>query len=602
VSAAGSSTLALDPTPQDTVVSMFLKRAQLTPERAAFYHRRGGAWAPVTFLDYRSAVARAFVALRGFGIGQGDRVAIHAANRPEWLYADLAAEALGAIVVGAYPSASPADLRQLLEDSGARLLITDDASVLTAALAAANACPALETVVTLESSSVLTGLKTLRWDELVVDGDLDEAIQSLEDAGRGIRPGDPCCIIYTSGTTGAPKGAVLSHRNAVAGAVSMARALGMDADDVTVAYLPLCHLAEKNLTLFVASITAHTFFFASSAKTIEDDIRGVRPTFVGAVPRILQKMRDRIEAEAAGGPVRQARFRLWHRIGTRVLRRRIANRYRLSVADRLLYGLGERFLYRSLRRKLGLERVRHCIAGTASVPPEIMEFFHAIGVPFRQSYGQTEAGGATHMSRLDMLRFDAIGPACAGYECRIDPTTSEVLIRGDAVFGGYWNRPEATREVLRDGWLHTGDLGALTEDGQLRITGRIKDIIITAGGKNISPAGIENQLRQHPLIKDAVVVGEGRPYLTALVALDPQTAAEMPGGPTAPPERPEIVAAVQVWIDRVNANLARVETIKKFRCLPRELDAGQGELTPTQKVKRAAVVRNFNHLVQEMYR
>jgi long-chain acyl-CoA synthetase len=177
-----------------------------------------------------------------------------------------------------------------------------------------------------------------------------------------------------------------------------------------------------------------------------------------------------------------------------------------------------------------------------------------------------------------------------------------VLIRGDAVFAGYWNRLEATEEVLRGGWLHTGDLGALTEDGQLQITGRIKDIIITAGGKNISPARIENQLRQHPLIKDAIVVGEGRPYLTALLALDAQSVAEMPGVVAAPYERPEVVATVQAWIDRVNADLARVETIKKFRCLPRDLDASHGELTPTQKVKRAAVVRNFDHLVQEMYR
>ncbi|MCW5774302.1 MAG: AMP-binding protein, partial [Rhodospirillaceae bacterium] len=365
----------------------------------------------------------------------------------------------------------------------------------------------------------------------------------------------------------------------------------MDESDVTVAYLPLCHLAERNLTLYVSPLAGHTFYFASSSKTVQDDILKVRPTFVGAVPRILQKMRDGIVAAESRSALAKSNFAFWRRIGSGVLRRRMAQGYRLAGKDRALFALGDFFLYRRLKRRLGLDRVRHCIAGTAPVPPEIMEFFHSIGVPFRQSYGQTEAGGATHMSRLDCLRFDAIGPVCPGYECRIAPDSGEVLVRGDAVFKGYWNRPEANAEVLRGGWLHTGDIGTVAADGQLRITGRIKDIIITAGGKNISPAHIEARLRQHPSIKDAIVVGEGRPYLTALLALDDDGASPRPDA-----------AGLQGWIDRVNADLGRVETIKKFRCLPRPLDMARGELTATQKIKRQAVVRNFEHLIDEMYR
>ncbi len=586
-----------------TVPGLMLDCARRQPDRAAFHFRVDGRWQAVSWAQYRAAVTRLALGLHDLGLGHGDRIVIHAENRPEWLYADLAAESLGAIVAGAYPSSSAAELRQLLQDSGARILVTESTAFAAKAREIAADCPALEHIVAIEA---VAGLVTLA--DLTERGARSaEARPGLYDdlVGR-VRPDDISCIIYTSGTTGAPKGAMLSHRNAIAGAVGMAEGLGLDDSDVTIAYLPLCHLAEKNLTLYVSPLIGHVVYFASSPQAIQAEVAELRPTFLGAVPRVAQKMVAGIEADiAAGGTLRRLHYRLWMRIGRGVLARRIRRGYRLAGLDRVLFALGSALLYRGIAARLGLGHARHCIIGTAPVPPAIMEYFHIIGVPFRQTYGQTEAGGATHMSRLDDLRFDTIGPAAPGYNWKIDPASGEVLISGDAVFAGYWNQPQATAATVRDGWLHTGDIGEMTAERHLRIVGRIKDIIITAGGKNISPALIEGPLRATPFVKEAVVVGEGRPYLTALILPDyERVRAHLGVGEASPAvlaEAPAVVALIQAAVDQVNAGLARVGAIKKFRLLPRELGAAPGEMTVTQKLRRQAVVANFAALVEEMY-
>ena len=586
-----------------TVPGLMLERARRQPDRAAFKVRVDGRWQAVTWADYRTAVMRLALGLHDLGLRHGDRIVIHAENRPEWLYADLAAESLGAVVAGAYPSSSAADLRQLLQDSGARILVTEGAAFAAKARDVAADCPGLAHILAIDA---VPGLATL--------ADLDARGAAVAAAQPGlyetlvahVRPDDISCIIYTSGTTGAPKGAMLSHRNAIAGAIGMAEGLGLDDGDVTIAYLPLCHLAEKNLTLYVSPLIGHVVHFASSPQAIQAEVAELRPTFLGAVPRVAQKMVAGVEAGiAAAGPLARWHYRLWMAIGRGVLARRIRRGYRLQGLDRLLFALGSALVYRGIARRLGLGHARHCIIGTAPVPPAVMEYFHVIGVPFRQTYGQTEAGGATHMSRLDDLRFDTIGPAAPGYDWKIDPASGEVLIRGDAVFAGYWNQPEATAATLRGGWLHTGDIGEMTPERHLRIVGRIKDIIITAGGKNISPALIEAPLRATPFIKEAVVVGEGRPYLTALILPDyDRLRAHLgQGGATnaALADNPAVIALIQAAVDAVNADLARVGAIKKFRLLPRELGSAPGEMTVTQKLRRQAVVGNFAALVEEMY-
>lgn len=583
-------------------------RAATWPDSPAFFRKHDGAWQPTSWGTVRDQVAALATGLADLGLKRGDRVAIQAENSPEWIYADMAANAAGGIVVGAYPSSSAVELRQLLQDSGASILFSENEETVAKVLPMLGDCPSVVTIVVMNPGSTPAGQKILTLADVMARGRTaaPDRFDTLVDDTRAT---DVACIIYTSGTTGAPKGAMLTHRAAIAGAVTTAVSLGMDASDVTIAYLPLCHLAERNLTLYVLPLIGHVVYFASSLKALPEETREVSPTFFGAVPRIAQKMQAQIEQDvAARGPLAQANYRLWLSIGRRIARRRIANGYRLAGFDRVLFRLGSRLLYDRIRDRLGLRRVRHCIIGTAPVPPALLEYFHVIGIPFRQSYGQTEAGGITHLSCLDRLRFDAIGPGAPGYEFRLEPATGEVLVRGGGVFAGYWNRPDATAVTLTDGWLHTGDLGVLTDDGQLRLIGRSKDIIITAGGKNIAPAAIEGMLRASPHIKEAVLVGEGRHYITALIGIEYDSVARWAKarGLTFSNHadlvaRPEVVALIGDWIDGVNHDLARVEAIKKFRLLGRELDIAHGELTVTRKVKREAVVRQFAPLVAEMY-
>lgn len=572
-----------------TVPALFLRQAALRPDRVAFLHKQEGAWHPVTWARYAETVRHLAAALLARGVQPGDRILIHGPNSPQWLQADLASEAVGAIVVGAYPTCSAAELRDMIDDCAPVLLIT----------AHPDMAPPGVTVLPMDALE----------HERQRGADLHARDrESVPARLAALRATDISCLIYTSGTTGKPKGAMLSHGSAIAGAESIAAGLGLDGDDVMLAYLPLCHLAERNLTLYVAALNGHTVYLASSPQQVQAELREVQPTFFGAVPRVAQKMRAELEAEVAtGGPARRLAYRASLAAGRFALHRQWRNGYRSDALAAAARALAERLLLRRLRGTLGLSRVRHCIIGTAPVPPALMEYLHAIGLPFQQSYGQTEAGGATHLSRLDRFRTDAIGPAAPGYEHRLGEG-GEILVRGPALFSGYWNAADATAATLRDGWLHTGDIGELTGDDQLRISGRIKDIIITAGGKNIAPAVIESMLRASPFIREAVVVGEGQRFLTALIGLEPASvnawlrARGLPEGSLAELcGRDEVVALVDAEVQRVNADLARVETIKRFRLLPRELDVAQGELTVTQKVRRQAVIAGHAALVAEMY-
>jgi len=597
-----------------TVPRLLAERARSDPQRVVFRHKYRGVWEPITWETYRERTEAFTHGLRSLGVGRGDRVAIHSENRPEWVYADVATETLRAIVVGVYPTNPTAELSYLLQNSGTKVLVAEDQEQVDKALAALADCPALERIVVIDPK----GLGGYDHPAIVTYEEVErrgrERAAAEPDAFTRLigetEADDPAVIVYTSGTTGPPKGAVLTHRNGLSSAIGFGAGLGITGDEVTVSYLPLCHLAERVWTIYAPVLWGVNANFAESIATVQRDIFEIAPTFFGAVPRISDKMRSSVEIRMQDAAyLKRKNYEVWMRVGRRLASERLANGGRLAWRSRLLDRLGDVMLYRPLRNRLGLKRVRHYLVGTAPVSPDLMEWFHAIGLRMFQTYGQTECGGASHAHRGWDIRFESVGVPFDGVECTIEAATGEVLLRGDGVFGGYWDNPAATAQTVdEDGWLHTGDVGVIDEDGHLRIVGRIKDIIITAGGKNISPAEIENRLTFSPYVKEAVVIGEGRRFLAALIGIEYDTVAHWAERRRLAfttyhdlAARPEVTELIASWVDEVNRDLAKVETLKRFTLLPKELDHDDDELTATQKVRRSSVEQRYHELVEAMY-
>lgn len=597
-----------------TLPALLLAQAAAHPERVAMRHKDLGIWQPITWAEYLGHACAVAYGLRTLGVSHGDRVAVHSENRPEWLYADLAIESIGAVVVGIYPTNPAAEVRYTLQNSGATVLFAEDQEQVDKALAVIDECPDVRRIVVIDPKGLRhydhPALMTL--DELVEAGRA-EAGDDPEWFARSVAAvaaDDIACIVYTSGTTGPPKGAMLTHRNCMAGARAFVEGYGIDADTVTVSYLPLCHVAERMWAIYLSLMVAPTINFAESVDTVQRDIHEIAPTFFGAVPRIAEKMQAGVEIKMQDASwIKRRNYALWMGVGRRLARQRLANDGRLGPAGALQYQLGNLLLYRALRSRLGLRRVTHALVGAAPPSPELLEYFHAIGVPMVQTYGQTECGGASHIHHGWDIAYDTVGTELPGYTCRLDPDTNEVLLAGDGLFAGYWRNPEATANTIKDGWLHTGDCGQITERGHLKIVGRIKDIIITSGGKNISPDYIENELKFSPYVREAVVIGDGRKYIAALIGIEYDTVghwAEQRGIAYTTyrdlSERPEVVELIGDWVKQVNDKLAQVEQIKRFRLLTKELDHEDAELTATQKVKRSSIAEKFSDLIAEMYR
>ncbi len=597
----------------DTLPALLVARARTHPDRIAFRHKDLGIWQSITWKAYLDSVREIAYGLRVLGVEAGDRVAIHSENRPEWVFADLAAECLGAIVVGVYPTNPAPEVEYLLGNCGAAVLVAEDQEQVDKALAVAANCPDLRRIVVIDPK----GLRGYDHPLLIT---LDEVIQAgraaadtdpdwFDDAVAAVSADEVSCIVYTSGTTGPPKGAMLTHRNCLVGARAFVDGMGVDSNTTTVSYLPLCHVAERIWTIFISLLAAPTINFAESVETVQRDIHEIAPTFFGAVPRIAEKMQAGVEIKIQdASALKRYNYRLWMRVGRSVARERLGKAGDLGLASRLKYQIGNVLLYRALRERLGLRNVTHCLVGAAPPSPELLEYFHTMGVPMVQTYGQTECGGSSHLHHGWDIAYDTVGTVLPGYECRLDPDTGEVLLRGDGVFAGYWRNEAATADTVRDGWLHTGDQGAITEAGHLKITGRLKDIIITSGGKNISPDYIENELKFSPYVREAIIVGEGRKYIAALIGIEYDTVghwAEQRGIAYTTyrdlSEREEVFELIADWVKSVNSKLAQVEQVKRFTLLTKELDHEDAELTATQKVRRGAIAAKFEDLIEELY-
>ena len=592
-----------------TLVDLFFDRVGRWADRPALRYSDHGTWRAITWAAYGKAVREAAAGLVALGIESGDRVGILAGNQPRWHMADVAIMAAGAVSVPTYPTGVASQVAHVLGHSGSRLCFVGDRDQLAKLLLARPRLPILERIVTLgEPPDGLDDDLLLTFDDLCALGRqrLEQHPETVDERARELRPGGVATIVYTSGTTGPPKGTMITHENVAETIRALTRVVSVGPSDRFLSFLPLSHVAERCTSHLGQIVSGGETWFARSLATLAEDLRACRPTIFFAVPRVWEKFQQAVEAELAHAPgLVRAQVERMVALGHAAVDAREGAGGQPSLRDRLVYTALDRTLGARIRRQLGLDRGRIFVSAAAPVDPDLLRWFHAIGVPIAEVYGQTEDCGPTTMNRPGRIRIGTVGEPLPGVEVRI-ADDGEVLVRGPNVCAGYWEDPEATAELLEDGWMHSGDLGSI-DGGYLRIVGRKKDLIVTSSGKNIAPQDMETRLRAEPLIAQAVVIGDGRKYLTALVSLDIEAVEAALGGhdghgatevlATHPLVKGEIAGA----FERLNAERAPAERIKAWRILPRELTVAGGELTPTLKVKRSVVVARFGDLVEEMY-
>ncbi|GAA5079610.1 long-chain acyl-CoA synthetase [Thermocatellispora tengchongensis] len=614
-----------------TIVTRVRDRAAATPDGVAMREKELGIWREVTWAEYWEQVTLVAAALLALGVEPGDRVAVHMENRREWLYCDLGTVAVRGITVGLYPTNPAPEVAYLLGHSGAKVLVAEDQEQVDKALAVADECPALERVVYVEPRGVrgrYSDPRLMAWPDFLALGAEHARAhpEAVAERMAAARPDDPMTLIYTSGTTGPPKGAILTVANIEYAVERLVLGGGFTSPppserDLSLSYLPLCHVAERAFTVWYNAAAGVQVNFAESIDTVQANLREVQPTILFGVPRIWEKVLASVEIRVGSAtPAKRALTRFWLRVADRIGDALVRNHGNHTPLTRLVYAVGWVMCYRALRERLGMRRVRYAASGAAPIAPDVLKFFMGIGVPMHELYGMTENTAIATGNRPGRVVLGTVGEPHPGVEVRLDEATGEILTRHPGNFAGYWRDPRATADVLdEDGWLHTGDVGEWVETPprrpgeepmrHLKITDRMKDIIITAGGKNVAPSEIENALKASPYIKEAVVVGDRRPYLTALIGIEQDTVGEWARRRGLPyttyrdlSEKPEVRELVQGVVTAVNARFARVEQIKRFAFLPKELDHEDGELTATQKVRRGAIANLFEDLVEGMYR
>ncbi|MEV1120367.1 AMP-binding protein [Actinosynnema sp. NPDC049800] len=602
-----------------TVVTRVRDRAARTPDAVALRAKDFGIWREVTWAGYWAQVELVGHALLALGVDAGDRVAIGSENRREWLYTDLGAAAVRAVTVGLYPTNPAAEVAYLLSHSATRVLIAEDQEQVDKALAVLDALPDLERIVYIEPRGIrhrYDNPKLLSWDDFLAMG-AEHREQNPDAVARRMRevePDDVMTLIYTSGTTGPPKGAMLTVANVEFAVQSLVEGGGFtepppSPKDVTLSYLPLCHVAERIFTTWFSASAGVQVHFAESIETVQANLREVQPTILFGVPRIWEKVLAAITISASSATwLKRATTRFWLRVADGLGEQLVRTGGRHTFGTRLKYGIGWLLCFRALKARIGLRHVRYAASGAAPISPQVLRFFMGIGVPMHEVYGMTENSAVATGNRPGRVKLGTVGEPHPGVELRI-ADDGEIQTRHAGVFAGYWRDEEATRRAMTpDGWLRTGDVGEWVDGTHVRITDRMKDIIITAGGKNVAPSEVENALKSSPYIKEAVVLGDRRPYLVALIGIEYDTVGHWARQRRLAyttyrdlAEKDEVRELVQGIVTEVNGRFATVEQVKKFRMLPKELDHEDGELTATQKVKRSALAKVFGELVDDMY-
>ena len=583
-----------------TVPGLLLERARARPERVAFRAKELGVYRETTWASFAGRVAAVAEGLATrFGIARGTSVAIVGDPCPEWTIADLATQALGAVSYGIYPTSAPGEMRYLLRHGGARVVVVEDQEHLDKTLAVVDDCPDVRGIVVVDTRALFMyrSARVHRFADVEAEGAAAASVDALARLVERVRPDDAATIVYTSGTTGHPKGALYRHGQHLAACANILAHYPIltDGEHRVVAMLPLCHTMGRNTVItmpLLADIVPH---YPESLETFAETFYEVAPTFVFTVPRYLQKFAAHLLVGIdASSPLKRAVYRAALRLG------------RGGTAGMLARAL----VLRWLLEKVGFARVRLLISSGAPLPPAVARLWQAWGVNLCEAYGQTETGGALITGQPGPYpRPGDVGAPAPNIEVAIDDD-GELLVRGPDLFVGYWRDAEATAATYRDGWLVTGDVAERTGEGAIRLVDRRKDLLITAGGKNVSPAQVETALRASPYVSDAIVFGEGRRYLAALVEIDYETVAEWArdrglthAGYASLVALPEVTRLLEGEIARANVTLARVEQVKTFRVLPRELDPEREDepVTPTRKVKRRLMLERYRDLVESMF-
>jgi long-chain acyl-CoA synthetase len=581
----------------DTIPNRLLQRAKSTPNDPAYYVRDNGAWKPTNWGTYSDQVTQAGRALIALGFKPGQTVCILGFNRPEWAIMDLATMGAGGAPAGIYTTCSPVEVRYIVAHAEAPVILVEDEGQWRKVQAEMANMPDLKHVVTMKGMPKINHGLVMTWDEFMAKGDEVEK-QAYLDRVEALEPEALATLIYTSGTTGPPKGVMLSNHNLAWTANVAIQITTINADDCSLSYLPLSHIAEQMFTLHIPITTGARVYFAESIEAVPENLKEVQPTIFFGVPRIWEKFHAGITAKLKDATGLKAKLVKWAlNVGWE------SNKSPTSTKG-LQYNLANKLIFSKLKPAIGMGNARVCVSGAAPIAREVLEFFASLDILVLEVYGQSEDTGPTSFNTPTRYRFGSVGPALPGVEVKI-ADDDEILVKGPNVFLGYYKDQEATDATLSNGWLHSGDLGAFDDDGFLSITGRKKDIIITAGGKNITPKNLEAAMKNHELINEAVVIGDRRKYLSALVTIDPEASAAWAAAngedANALQKSAKLRASIQAHIDEMNSHFARVEQIKKFTILARNLTIEDGELTPTLKVKRAKVSDHFADDIEAMY-
>jgi long-chain acyl-CoA synthetase len=573
--------------PGDTIPHRVLRQAAEKPSTIAYQAKVNGRWQPTTWKTYAEQIRTAARAMIALGLPRGGKVTILGFNRPEWTIFDHAAMMAGGCPAGIYTTCSADEVAYIVHHSEAKLVLVENADQLAKVRAKRSELPLLEWIVVMQGATFEPAADTLSWDAFLAkaggDAELDARLAAIAD-------GDMATLIYTSGTTGPPKGVMLSHRNLSWTAELLLDVGGRRTDEVSLSYLPLSHIAEQMCTIHLPATVGATVYFAESIDKVPENLKDARPTAFFGVPRIWEKFHSGLAAKLSQATGTKKKLVEWARgVCSRVNAHRDRGEAIPSILD-LQYRLATKLVISKIKQAMGFDRAQRLYSGAAPIAPDVLEFMSSLDLPILEIYGQSEDSGPTSCNLVGRTKLGSVGVALPGIEVKI-AEDGEICIRGPNVFLGYYKEPEATAETLVDGWLRSGDLGAFDKAGFLTITGRKKEIIITAGGKNISPKNIEALIKSSPLVGEAVVIGDRRKYLTALITVDEAAAKQVT----------DVRAAVQAAIDAANETLARVEQVKKFAILPRAFGVDSGELTPTLKIKRKAVAQLYAREIESMY-
>jgi long-chain acyl-CoA synthetase len=595
----------------DTIPKLFLRNVREHGHRVALREKDLGIWKRVTWKDYYGHVQDFAMGLKALGFEAGDKVSILGDNCCEWLYGDIAAQSLRGIAVGIYPTDVAIQVKYILRNSDSKFIVARDQEQVDKVLQVKDELPLLKKVIVID----MKGLRRYKDPLIISFKETEKMGRSLheqrasffEESIRSTRAEDVAIIVYTSGTTGDPKGAMISHKGMISMVRGLSQILDFRSGDSVVSVLPLCHIAERMFSLIFPMYVGYTVNFAEGVNTLQEDMREISPTAFLNVPRIWEKMHSNIMIRMQDAVFfKRWVFKAMVPVGVRVSQYRLENKP-VPLHWKFLHWIAYLFLFRALKNQLGLLQTRIFVSGAAPLSPDLIKFYHSIGVPVRECYGMTEMSGISFMPKDHEVRVGGVGKPIPGVEFKLGED-GEIFQKGDSVFVGYYGNPKATQETIVDGWLRTGDVGQVDEEGILYLTDRKKDIIITAGGKNIAPSEIENKLKFSSYIKEAIVIGDRRKYLSCLIQIDLENVSNWAQNNKIAyttykslATHPEVNKLIGKEVEEVNKHFSRVETIKKFKIFEKELDPDDEELTATMKVKRAVIEKKFKDIIETMY-